>query len=149
MARPSKLTPNIIKRIGENIALGLPYSLAAEAAAIAYQTFNDCMNKGQTEKFGKYYQFYIYIQKCTADAAKECLKRLDSAAKAGDTRICTWILERRFPEDFGRMEYRKMNVVSENLNQNVELIVNDADVIRRQILAKFDLVGENNESLTN
>jgi len=34
MSRPSKLTPNIIKRIGENIALGLPYSLATEAAGL-------------------------------------------------------------------------------------------------------------------
>ena len=149
MARPSKLTPNITKRIGENIALGLPYSLAAEAAGIAYQTFNDWMNKGKTEKSGKYYQFYISIQKCNADAAKKCLKRLDGAAKAGDTRICTWILERRFPKDFGRHEYRKMNVVSENLNQNIELIVNDADGIRKQILEKFDRVAESHESLTN
>ena len=64
-------------------------------------------------------------------------------------RIRTWILERRFPEDFGRREYRKMNVVSENLHQNVELLVNDADGIRKQILAKFNLVEESNESLTN
>ena len=50
MARPSKLTPDIKQRIGENIALGLLYSLAAEAAGIAYQTFNYWMNKGKTEK---------------------------------------------------------------------------------------------------
>ena len=49
-----------------------------------------------------------------------------------------WVLERRFSEDFGRQEYRKMNVVSENMNQNVEIIVNDADILRKQILAKFD-----------
>jgi hypothetical protein len=60
-----------------------------------------------------------------------------------------FILERRFPEDFGKRVYRKANVVSENLNQNVEIIFNDADGIRKQILAKFNLVGENNESLTN
>jgi hypothetical protein len=52
--------------------------------------------KGQTEKSGKYFKFYKYIQKCYADAAKELLERLNDAAKAGDTRICTWILERRF-----------------------------------------------------
>jgi hypothetical protein len=40
MARHSKLSPDITKRIGENIALELPYSLAAEAAGITYQTFN-------------------------------------------------------------------------------------------------------------
>jgi hypothetical protein len=49
-----------------------------------------------------------------------------------------WILSRRFSEDFGRRVYRKTDVVSENLNQNVELIVNDADGIRKQILNKFD-----------
>ena len=49
-----------------------------------------------------------------------------------------FILERRFPEDFGRRVYRKMNVVSENLNQNVEITVQEADLLRKQILAKFD-----------
>jgi hypothetical protein len=49
-----------------------------------------------------------------------------------------WILERRFSEDFGRRQYCKMDVVSENKNENVEIIVNDADGIRKHILAKFD-----------
>jgi hypothetical protein len=57
-----------------------------------------------------------------------------------------WILERRFSEDIGRREYRKTNVVSENLNQNVELIFNDADDIRKEILAKFDRTEESNKS---
>ena len=60
-----------------------------------------------------------------------------------------WILERRFSEDFGRRVYRKTNVVSENLNQNVEIIVNDVDEVRKQILAKFNRVEESNESLTS
>ena len=57
-----------------------------------------------------------------------------------------WILERRFSEDFGRRVYRKTNVVSENLNQNVnvEIIVQDTDPIWEEILANFDLVEESN-----
>ena len=55
MARPSKLTPDIQKRIGDNIALGLTYRLAAESVGITYKTFNEYMNRGQTEKSGKYY----------------------------------------------------------------------------------------------
>jgi hypothetical protein len=51
-----------------------------------------------------------------------------------------WILERRFPEDFARRQYRKMNVISENQNQNADIIVNDADILRKQILAKFNRV---------
>jgi len=137
MARPCKLTPELQQRIGDNITLGLTYSLAAEAAGITYKTFNEYMNKGQTEKSGKYYQFHKYIQKCNANAAKVLLERINEAAKAGNTQMCAWILERRFSEDFGRRVYRKTNVVSENINTNVEITVQEADILRKQILEKF------------
>ena len=145
MARPSKLTPDIQKRIGDNIALGLTYRLAAETAGITYKTFNEYMNRGQAEKSGKYYQFYKYIQKCNADAAKVLLERINEAAKNGNTQMCTWILERRFVSDFGRRIYRKTNVIAENLNQNVKINVTDADGIRAQILEKFELDRDNSE----
>jgi hypothetical protein len=88
------------------------------------------LDRGKTEKSGKYYQFYQYIQKCNAEGAKKLLENLNAAAKAGDTRICLWILDRRFSEDFGRRVYRKTNIVSENHNENVDIEVNDADKIR-------------------
>ena len=115
-------------------------ALAAEAAGITYKTFNHWMKRGQTEKSGKYYQFYKYIQKCNADAAKVLLERINEAAKAGNTQMCTWILERRFSEDFGRRVYRKTNIVSENQNVNVDIAINDADGIRAQILERFNRV---------
>jgi hypothetical protein len=43
-----------------------------------------------------------------------------------------WVLERRFGEDFGRRVYRKTNVISENMNQNVEIIMTDGDKIRKK-----------------
>ena len=139
MARPTKLTPELQQRIGDNIALGLTYSLAFEAAGITYKTFNLWMQRGQTEKSGKYYNFAQYIQKCNADAAKVLLERINEAARAGNTQMCTWILERRFSEDFGRRVFKKTNVVSENQNVNVSIVTNDAYGIRAQILEKFDL----------
>ena len=142
MARPCKLTNELQQKIGDGISLGLTYALAANSASVTYQTFNSWYQKGKTEKAGKYFKFSQYINKCNADAAKTLLERLNLAAKAGDTRICIWILERRFSEDFGRRVYRKTNLVSENKNVNVELIVNDADSIRIEILAKFDRVEE-------
>ena len=142
MARPSKLSPDITKRIGENIALGLTYSLAAEAAGITYQTFNEWHKKGKNSKSGEYFDFYKFIQKCNADAAKKCLERLNEAAKAGNCTVCMWILERRFSEDFGRRQYRKMDIVSENKNENVKITVQEANILRKQILNKFDGVGE-------
>ena len=59
-----------------------------------------------------------------------------------------WILERRFPEEFARRQYRKMNVVSENKNENVEITVKEADSLRKQILEKFALGRENQQSST-
>ena len=134
MARPTKLTPEIRKLIGENVALGLTYILAAESASVTYQTFNQWMSKGKTEKYGKYYQFYRYIQKRNVDAAKALLERLNDAAKAGNCQICIFILERRFKNEFGRRIYRNTNVVAENINQNVEIVVTDVDNIRKQII---------------
>jgi hypothetical protein len=107
------------------------------------------MNRGKNSKSGEYFEFYKFIQKCNADAAKKCLEKLNEAAKAGNCTVCMWILERRFSEDFGRRVYRKTNVVSENLNQNVEIKVTDTDEIRKEILAKFDWIRESNESLTS
>jgi hypothetical protein len=137
MARPSKLTDEIQQRIGDNISLGLTYSLAAELAGVTYKTLNEWMNRGKTENSGKYYQFAQHIKKCNAEGARKLLEKLNDSANAGNCQVCMWILERRFPEDFARRQYRKMNVISENKNENVEIIVKDTDAIRNEILAKF------------
>ncbi len=63
-------------------ALELTYSLAVEYAGIIYQTFNEWMHTGQTEKSGKYYQFYQYVQKCNAGGDRKLLERLNDAAAA-------------------------------------------------------------------
>jgi fumarate hydratase class II len=138
MSRPSKLSPSITKQIGENIALGLTYALAAEAVGVTYQTFNSWMNKGKNSKSGEYFEFYKFIQKCNADAAKKCLEHLNESAKAGNCTVCMWILERRFSEDFGRRIYKKTNSISENINANVEITVQEADLLRTQIQEKFN-----------
>ena len=137
MSRPSKLTPEIQQKIGENIALGLSYSLAAEAAGVTYQSLNSWLKRGQTEKSGIYNQFFKHIQKYNADGARKLLERLNDAAAAGNCQVCMWILERRFASDFGRRVYRKTNVVTENKNENVEIIIKDTDKIRERILEKF------------
>ncbi len=65
------------------------------------------------------------------------IESLNSAAKAGNCQVCIWVLERRFPEEFGRKIYRKINSVSENKNENFEIIVSDADDIKEKILENF------------
>ena len=81
MARPCKLTPEIQQRIGNNIALGLTYRLAAESAGVTYKSLNEWNQRGQKEKFGKYFEFAQHIKKCNAEGAKKLLERLNDAAK--------------------------------------------------------------------
>ncbi len=142
MARPTKLNPDITKRIGDSVSLGLTYALAAESTGITYKTFNDWMKLGRDSASGKYFEFYQHIAQRNAEGALRILQKLNDATEAGNCQVCMFILERRFPEDFGRRVYRKTNVVAESLNQNVEISVTDADKIRKQILEKFDLVAE-------
>jgi hypothetical protein len=96
------------------------------------------MSKGKAEKSGKYYQFAQYIKKRNAEGALKLVERLNEAVDAGNCPVCMWILDRRFPEEFGRRDYRKTNVISENINENVELTIKEGDLIRKQILEKFD-----------
>jgi transposase len=138
MARPSKLTPDIQQRIGENIALGMTYKLAAEAAGITYKTLNQWVQQGKNSTSGKYFEFAQHIKKCNAEGAKKLLERLNDAAEAGNCQVCMFILERRFPEEFGRRIYRQTNVVSENVNANLEITVQEAYSLRKQMLTKFD-----------
>ena len=145
MARPTKLTPDVTKRIGDGVSLGLTYALAASSAGVTYQTFNQWMKLGRDSTSGKYFEFYKHIEQRNAEGALRILQKLNDAARAGNCQVCMFILERRFSEDFGRRVYKKTNIVSENQNVNVEIIVQDTDAIREEILAKFERVEESNE----
>ena len=143
MARPTKLTPDITKRIGDGVSLGLTYALAASTAGVTYQTFNQWMKLGRDSISGKYFEFYKHIEQKNAEGALRILQKLNDEAKAGNCQVCMFILERRFSEDFGRRVYKKTNVVSDNQNVIVDIAINDADGIRAQILEKFALGRDN------
>jgi hypothetical protein len=76
------------RELVKKLRLDLLYALAASAAGITYQTFNERIKREKTEKSGKYFQFSQYINKCNVDAVKKLLECLNLAAKAGDTLIC-------------------------------------------------------------
>jgi hypothetical protein len=139
MARPTKLTNKVQQKIGDGVSIGLTYALAASAAGVTYQTFNQWMKLGRDSTSGKYYDFYNHIEQQNAEGALKILQKLNDAARAGNCQVCMFILERRFSKDFGRRIYKKTNVVAENLNQNVEINVTDKDNIREKILAKLSI----------
>ena len=96
MARPIKLNPEIMKRIGDNIALGMSLSSAAEAAGITYKTLNLWKKKGENDKKGIYFEFSEHIAKRNADCVRINMIKIAKAAHDGSWQAAAWILERRF-----------------------------------------------------
>ena len=81
MARPTKLTPEVQQKIGDGVSLGLTYALAASAAGVTYQTFNQWMKLGRDSTSGKYFEFYKHIEQRNAEGALRILQKLNDAAK--------------------------------------------------------------------
>ena len=84
MPRPTKLTPEVQKKIGDGVSLGLTYSLAASAAGVTYQTFNQWMKLGRDSASGKYFEFDQHIEQRNAEGALRILQRLNDAVRAGN-----------------------------------------------------------------
>lgn len=100
----SKLTPALQKKIGSNIVLGMPLKYAAEVSGISEKAFYNWMNEGEKAKSGKFYDFYNYITECKAKAIQTHLNTIKKAANDGNWLPAAWMLERRYPEYFGKRD---------------------------------------------
>ena len=102
MGRPSKLTPETVQKICENIRLGLRYNDAALAAGVSYSAFNLWRNKGKDQKSGKYVEFINALKRAEAEGERALVARIQKAAQGGTWQAAAWILERRHREKWGR-----------------------------------------------
>ena len=114
MGRPSKLTPETVQKICENIRLGLRYNDAALAAGISYDTFYSWRKKGEAAKSGKYTEFLKAVKRAEAEGERALVARIQKAAQdeynketgdlisRGQWTAAAWILERRHREKWGR-----------------------------------------------
>ncbi len=100
----SKLTPELQDKIGRNIRLGMSLKNAALAAGISESTFYDWLSKGEQATRGRYAEFSEYIKESKAIAEQRHVGIIVKAAVKGDWKAAQFILERRFPEDWGRID---------------------------------------------
>lgn len=128
--RPSKLTPELTSALCRLLAdEGLPYSRACELAGVSERTFHRWKSKGQSAQSGDFWHFWQSIQKATAQFQQKQLAvirrastepsvnertrtRTDSDGKevqerwiekrAPSWQPAAWLLERRFPSEYGR-----------------------------------------------
>lgn len=92
VGRPTKLTPRTRAVLLDAIESGATFVLAAHAASITYETFNEWRKQ--------YPYFSEAVENAVANSALFHLRNIKEHA-ADDWRASSWILEHRFPDEYG------------------------------------------------
>jgi len=101
--RPSLFNTERAARVLVAVRRGLTYKNAASYAGISYATLNRWRIEGrERDDESEICQFWKALQQANGEAAFRLIGCIDSAAEAGDWKAATWILERRFPDDWGK-----------------------------------------------
>ena len=102
MARPTKLTPEVQRRIVEAISGGNYAVVAAEYAGIGQATFYAWLEKGRAGR-QPYAEFLAAVKEAEAQAEALAVKAVRVAFGDSWQAAMTW-LERRFPARWGRRD---------------------------------------------
>lgn len=117
MGRPTKLTPERMKRIVDAIRAGNYLDTAAEYGGISHQTFYNWMDRGRTEKErvegdGRtkvredeaiFVEFFESVTRARAEAETRNVALIQQASRE-DWRAAAWFLERSFQERWGKKQ---------------------------------------------
>jgi hypothetical protein len=100
MGRKTKLTTQMIEDLCSNIEHGLPIQQACRRVGIVKQTYYNWKRKGQADPDSVYGEFFSRLETAEAECQHRALEAIwlgnkDWVAKA-------WLLERRWPELYGR-----------------------------------------------
>lgn len=99
----NKLNPEVQEIICRAIRSGNYLHTAAEAAGVSRQTVWNWKEKGEKALTGKYRDFFDALKKAEAEAVQRNVALIQIAAETQWT-AAAWWLERKHPNDFGRLE---------------------------------------------
>lgn len=124
MARPTKLTPEVIEEICNWLKLGYYQEDAATMAGISASTYYDWMKKGddaqkalesgdssslpatqegdEVEVVNMFQEFSEAVKKARAEAEGAHIRNIRKAADNGTWQASAWFLERSFPKKWGK-----------------------------------------------
>lgn len=125
---PSKLTEKTAKAIFDAIKSGVSFNAACTAAGIAGLTATRWVERGNKDLAEKRYTQYVAFVEMLKTAAAIGHKELaQSVASADDWRAQAFILERRYPNDWGK---RENNAPQVNIVISDQLVTQLADALR-------------------
>ncbi len=91
--RPSKYSRSVMARISRFVRQGLTREAAASLSGIAVSTLYDWQRK--------FPEFYDAVKKAEAQLQASLVQHIEKASRKNWT-AAAWLLERRFPEEWGR-----------------------------------------------
>jgi hypothetical protein len=102
--RPNKLNDTLIEEICDLIAEGYTFAEAARFRRISQSTFFRWMAMGKREDAAPMYkELVIRVTEAAEFSELEALQAIRaSAIKKNDAKAAMWLLERRYPEKYGR-----------------------------------------------
>lgn len=112
--RKTKLNDARLKKVVDGITAGLPYDTACALAGITYQTFLNWMRAGEEAESGKFFEFFEEVKKAEAIAESVHIKNIKDAGKNGVWQADAWLLERRYPQKWGKKEQIKQEITGES-----------------------------------
>ena len=101
MARPSKLTSEVEARIVEAVELGATWERAADAAGIGASTLREWRQRGEAGE-APFSAFLAALKRAEGDGVARALRTIRQASESGTWQAAAWLLERRYPADYGR-----------------------------------------------
>jgi hypothetical protein len=104
VGRPTAFDQATANRVIEGVERGLTFANAAALAGISYSTLNRWRKRGQSPTCGneEFREFWKRLERAKGEAALRLLNCINSAAESGDWKAATWILERRYSNEWGR-----------------------------------------------
>jgi transposase len=111
MARPRKteIDADIQAKIFAAIKLGSTYELAAQYAGISYRTLRNWITRAEAEEEG-FIHFLQALKEAEGAGAFKLLTKINTAADDGSWQAAAWILERRYPNEYGKQRIEHSGV---------------------------------------
>jgi hypothetical protein len=107
VGRASLLEPDVIDRLEAMLKAGNYIEVACRAAGVAPRTFRDWMVRGRSERPGDelYRELVGRIEQALAEGEVRNVAQIASAARE-NWQAAAWLLERGYPERWGRVSTR-------------------------------------------
>lgn len=130
IGRPSKLTPELTKKLITQIKAGNYFEASCAYCGIDYSTFRKWMVKGEKANSGIYFDFFHAVKKAEAEAELRMVA-LWQKAIPDDWRSAEKFLEKRYPDRWGRKEQVRADVTNRNTNLDVDLSSFTSEELRK------------------